>query len=212
MINGGVMAGARIGLRGAWLKALLFVLLGYALFGKGFSYLFLGEAILVLGFVIFLHSRKIMLLFNDPVLCLWAAFAFWGVCRTIPFIPQYRTDAVRDAAIWGYGVFALLIVAFVTRSSQISRALNTYRKFVRWYLLCIPVLFIVSVSFGHALPTIPWSPGVEIIHLKSEDTAVHIVAAGLFMMIFPDRTLGTQKHQISIFRTVAYGGFWVTSL
>ena len=65
------------GLQGLWLKALLFALFGYALLGKGFAYLFLGEMILVAGVFIFLRSQRVMLIFSDSVLLLWVIFAFW---------------------------------------------------------------------------------------------------------------------------------------
>src|ERR1017187_625558 len=99
-------------LQGLWLKALVFALVGYALLGKGFAYLFVGEMILVMWLFVFLQSQRMMLVFSDSVLLLWGVFALWGFCRTVPFLSTYGFDAVRDAVTWGYGLYALLIVAF----------------------------------------------------------------------------------------------------
>ncbi len=169
-------------LQGFWLKVLVLTLFCYAVFGRGFSYFFVGEFILVLGFFIFLESQRVMLLFSDSVLLLWALFAFWGFCRTIPFVSKYHFDAVRDAVLWGYGTFALLIAAFINRSSQISRALNSYRRFLRWYLPILPLLTLVSFAYK-SMPTIPWSNHVGIISLKRDDAAVHL-AGWLFSCCF----------------------------
>jgi hypothetical protein len=75
-------------LEGLWLKALLLVLFGYAVLGKGFAYLFIGETILVLGFIVYLLSQRVSLVFSDSILLLLAIFAFWGFCRTVPFLSK----------------------------------------------------------------------------------------------------------------------------
>jgi hypothetical protein len=206
------MAGARVDLSGAWLKALLFVLLGYVLLGKGFAYLFLGEMLIAIGCIMFLMALRPMLIFSDSVLLLWAIFALWGVCRTVPFLGQYRFEAVRDAALWGYGLVALLIVAFVNRSTQISKALNAYRKFLRWFLPVVPFLLIASVTIATSLPDIPWSNGVSILHLKGGDEGVNLAAAGLFLLIFPDQRSASGKHEFKIHRMFAFVGWWMALL
>ncbi len=192
-----------------WLKTLMFALFGYALLGKGFAYLFIGEMILVLGFVIFLQSGRIMLLFSDSVLLLWLAFAVWGFCRTVPFIFIYGFDTVRDAVLWGYGVFTVLIVAFVNSSEQISRGLNTYRKFLRWYLPLLPVLVFLS-SGAERLPMLPWGHGKALV--KGGDAAVHLVGAGLFLLLFPIQRSGPNKHGLSIYQLIGFAAWSITAL
>jgi hypothetical protein len=206
------MALARRSIEWLWLKGTLFVIFGYFLLGKGFAYLFLGELVLVVGVIIYLPSRRFTLPFTDPVLLLWTAFAFWGFCRTVPFLSVYHFDAVRDAVLWGYGTFALIIVAFINRSSQISRALNTYRKFLRWYLIVFPGLLAVSlVTLGKLLP-LPWSHEVGILDLKAGDAGVDIAVAGMFMLIFSDRRTGGEKQGLSMFRIVGFIGWWMAAL
>jgi hypothetical protein len=200
------------GLQGLWLKGLVFVLLGYILLGKTFAYFFFGELLLVAGFGVLLLSRRVLLVFNDSVLLLWACFAFWGFCRTVPFISKYHFDAIRDAVLWGYGVFALLVVAFVNHSHQISRALNSYRKFLRWYLPVAPFLLVASLMLGGALPRLPWAHSVSILQLKAGDCAVDIAAAGLFLLMFPDRRTGLQKEGVSVYRLAGLIGWCLTAL
>jgi hypothetical protein len=205
-----MMVGMR-GLQGLWLKALLFALFGYALFGRGFAYLFLGEVILIIGFFIFLQSQRIMLIFSDGVLLLWALFAIWGFCRTVPFIGRYGFDALRDAVLWGYGTVALLIAAFVNKSSQISRALNTYRKFLHWYLPVAPGLVLATMIFKQYLPVLPWARSCTIIYVKAGDAAVQLAAAGVFLLLFPDQRRGS-KAGLSLNRLIGFLGWSATAL
>jgi len=202
----------RPSLQWLWLKALLFVLFGLSLLGKGFAYLFLGEMVLALGFLIFLQSRRVMLAFADPVLLLWVIFAFWGFCRTVPFLSKYGIDAIRDSVLWSYGVFALLIVAFVNDSSQISRALNTYRKVLRWYLPMVPILLIVGVWFVEEIPTLPWGDHIRIIWLKPGEAAVHLAGTAVFGLLFRERRAGSQKRDLSIFGFVRFAGWSLAAL
>lgn len=205
------MAVGQRGLQELWLKALLFVLFGYALLDKGFAYLFLGEIVLFFGAVVFLKSRRVMLVFSDPVLLLWGLFAFWGLCRTVPFLSMYRFDAIRDSVIWAYGMVALMIVAFVNRSSQISRALSTYRKFLRWYLPVIPILLILSLTLGRHLPRIPWASSTGILTIKAGDVAVSASTAAIFLLTFPNPIRGEGRHVISINRSIGFFGLFLTT-
>jgi hypothetical protein len=177
-------------LQGLWLKALLFVLFGYAVLGKGFAYLFLGEAVCLMGLLLFLLSRRMMLVASDSLLSVWALFAFWGLCRTVPFLHRYGFDAVRDAVLWGYGSFALLIVAFVNNSNQIARALGAYRRFLRWYLPALPFLLVLPLVLEEYIPDLPWAHGVGLLSLKGGDAAVHLAGAGLFLLLIPRRRAG----------------------
>jgi hypothetical protein len=194
-----------------WLRLLLLVLLGYALMGKGFAYLFVGEAVLVLGCLVFLFSRRVTLILSDPLLLLWAMFAFWGLYRTVPYIPRYHFDALRDAVIWGYGAFALLIVAFVNDSSQISNGLDAYRKFLRWYLLIVLFIVLASLTLRDRIPKIPWSDGTNIVFLKAADAGVLLAGAALFLILFPKRRFVPKSDRISIYNVVAFGGFVLTA-
>jgi O-Antigen ligase len=181
-----------------WLRWLVMLLFGYALLEKGFAYLFLGEMLIVLGVIIFLFSGRLMVILSSPILLLWSLFALWGACRTVPFLSRYHFDAIRDAVLWGYGIVAVFIVAFINRSSQIVQALSAYRKFLRWYLFVIPFLLYVSLGIGASLPQIPWSKGTSIIALRSGETAVHLCAAALFLLIFPVRSKRENGFNISL--------------
>jgi hypothetical protein len=194
-----------------WLNTFLLVLAGYAVLGKSFEYMFIGEIFLVIGFMLFLRTRRIMLAFSDPVLLGWTIFAFWGICLTIPNIPKYRVDAVRDAALWGYGAYALVIIAFLNSSDDLSKILNKYRKFLHLYLPALPVILLLSGVFRDALPHLPWAPDVSVVMLKSADASVHLCAAALFLLLFPDSS-SDGKSSISISRIIGICGWFLAAI
>jgi hypothetical protein len=125
---------------------------------------------------------------------LCALFALLGLCRTIPYLSLYGFSAVRDAVLWGYGIFALLIVAYVNESGQISRALNGYRRFLRWFVPIIPVFLAIAQFSGGKLPHLPWAHDITVLAIKAPDTGVHLGAAGLFLLLFPERRPGSGLH------------------
>jgi len=60
--------------------------------------------------------------------------------------------------------------------------------------------------------TLPWAPDVTIIYLKSGDAAVHLAAAGLFLLIFPDQQSRSGKQSLSIYRLVGFLGWSLTAV
>ena len=87
---------------------MLFILAGYAFFGRGFAYLgfpplFIGELGVVLSLAALLSFNP--LLWRSPVTWLLFAFAFWCAAQTFPYIGEYGLAALRDGVIWGYGIF-----------------------------------------------------------------------------------------------------------
>lgn len=195
-----------------WLNTFLLVLAGYAVLGKSFEYMFIGEIFLVIGFMLFLRTRRIMLAFSDPVLLAWTIFAFWGICLTIPNIPKYRVDAIRDAAFWGYGSYSLVIVALLNSSQSLSEILNKYRKFLYWYLPLLPIILFLSGALRDELPHLPWAPDVSIVMLKSADASVHLCAAALFLLLFSDSSTGVGKSSISVYRVIGICGWFLAAI
>ncbi len=198
------MAVTQKSLEELWLKALMAVLFGDALLGKEFAYLFLGEMVLLVGCVIFLRSNRLMLIASDPTLLLWGVFAFWGVCRTIPFLGVYGFVAIRDAALWGYGLVAVLIVAFVNHSNRISRALSSYRRFVAWLVPAIFVMLVLAFGVNFRPPAPPWAPESTFPMIKGGDGAVHLAGAALITFMFAPRRRASGKQEISPLRVMGY--------
>ncbi|HMB95666.1 MAG TPA: O-antigen ligase family protein [Tepidisphaeraceae bacterium] len=165
---------------------LCFVLLGYALGGRGFAYwgvnpLFIGEITLMIGvYVLFKLGIIPRLLGVRPFIPLMM-FMFWGLCCTVPYFDKYGKDTIRDAVIWGYGTYAFIVAGLlISDPMRVRKLIYNYRKFVVWFLLLAPISTIISNFFDGVLPPFPGAP-VSLIQVKGGDICVHL--AGCFAYI-----------------------------
>ena len=201
------MAMTQKSLEELWLKALVFVLFGYVIGGKEFAYTFIGEMVLFIGCLILLRSQRLMLIFVDPTLMLWAVFAFWGVLRTVPFVGKYGFPAIRDGVLYGYGLLAVLLVAFVNNSNQISRFFKWYKGTFVWL---VPGLFIVlalQFTIYFRLPAPPWAPEPYFPVIKGGDGAVSLAGIGIFSLIFADEKRAPWDRGASFYSIIGYTAF-----
>ena len=165
----------------AYLVFLSWVLLGYALFGKWFAYIglppiYIGEAALLAGVLVVAAQREWRRIFELPHTWVLFPLVAWGVWRTIPYIGKYQVDALRDAAVFGYSAFAIIVaVVILADPSRLSILLDVYRKFWRIFLIGIPITTVVYRFYKSSLPTWPWAD-VPIIYIKEADVMVHLAA------------------------------------
>src|SRR4051812_36191510 len=101
-----------------YFTCLAFVLLGYALGGRGFAYwgvnpLFVGEIALLFGVVVLLKSRQLSRLLSLNAFLPIMLYMTWGCICTIPYLGKYGKDAIRDAVVWGYGTYAFIVAALL---------------------------------------------------------------------------------------------------
>src|SRR5437868_5427210 len=93
----------RIGDR--WLLLLALCLAGYALAGRGFAYLglppiFIGEICLAAGVCVFLTIRGWTRVLQVGASVMVLPLAGWGFIRMVPYLGEYKIDAIRDAVVW----------------------------------------------------------------------------------------------------------------
>ncbi|WP_159081321.1 O-antigen ligase family protein [Nocardioides sediminis] len=168
------------------------VLLGYVLFDRAFAYLhlpgvplFVGELLLLLGAAAALRSTGVFVrsVAAEPVLALLVAFVLWGAVRTLPGVPTYGLDAVRDAALWYYALFALLACAAVAVNPGLPHLLAA--QLARWSPLIL-VWLAASVILGpwaDRVPRVPFSDVSMLSHKPgSAATAAMLVLAVLWLV------------------------------
>jgi len=181
--------------RGFWV-ALATLLAGYMLLGRGFAHIavgpvYVGDIVLALGLV----SATLVLLGTDraaafarlrhphPVVVLLVAFMVLGAARTVPYISTYGINAFRDAVLWGYGAFALIIYLIADRAT-LALGLRAYASIVPVFALWLPVSYWVWSSF--LAPNMSTSyplADIPLVFYKQQDMAVHAVAALAFTVI-----------------------------
>jgi O-Antigen ligase len=162
---------------------------------KGFAYLpakpvFVSEIVLSLGVLAALLGAKLRLAFRSPLAWLLLAFAADGALRTVPYVGSYGMDALRDATIWGYGAFAILMAAFVLQLGCFGDVLDHYRRWLPWLMLWLPLGCVVTSFAADSLPVVSRAPLAHIPYLKPGDVAVQLAGGGCFMALGLHRLRG----------------------
>ena len=164
------------------------LLTGYTFLGRGFAHLgvppvYLGEFVLALGLVataaVALRSR--LQIARSWLVVLLVAFMVLGLIRTVPYIPTYGADALRDATLWGYGVFALIILAVLDRD-WVLKLFKLYGFVAVAFLVWGPISWNL---FGYHADLIPNAPGsdIPILFFKNTDMAVQTAGAIAFLVV-----------------------------
>lgn len=161
------------------------ILLGYSLFGRGFSYvgiapLYIGEITLFFGFLTLLLNRSLSKLighhlpqlFRQPAPCLLAIFVIWCILQTIPYVPRYGIDSIRDAAMYYYSFYAFIIAIILTAKPDLLLfLLRRYRRFIIVFLLVLPITW--TIFQAGIAPDIPGAPA-KVIDIKIADAMAHL--------------------------------------
>jgi hypothetical protein len=189
------MIATKSSLTGKFLGWHTWMLLGYALLGRGFSYigvapLYMGELTLVFGFVALLFNRSSSHFFNVllpnllkvPAASILLVFMGWCLACTIPYVALYNIDAIRDAATWYYALFAFIIALFLINKPQyFYLLLARYKTFVIVFLLLTPVFW--TITSLNILPALPGAKAA-IIESKIADIMVHMAGCLAFAVSF----------------------------
>jgi len=171
-------------LPGIFLAGTGVLLAGYATLGKGFAYigvppLFVGEAVLVIGMLALIFVLPQVRLTGMHLLLL--GFMVLGLLRTLPYVFSYWINTFRDAALWYYGFYALVISVLLERR-HIELA-------VRWITRLLPALVawlgltaVIGPALESRLPHLPGSP-VAIYYMKPGDRGVMLVGIATFLLL-----------------------------
>lgn len=168
---------------------------GYLLLDRAFAYLHLpgtplhvGEIVLGTGLIGLCTATGYLRipLRDEPTLALLAAFVAWGALRSVPGLTTHGIDAVRDAALWYYAIFAFLVVAAVAQSPRLPESLvDRLARFSPWLLLWLPAAMLLS-PFEGAAPTVPFTT-VSVLSHKPGNAAIAALMVLASMWLLPGR-------------------------
>jgi hypothetical protein len=174
-----------------YIRALAVSLACYALMGKGFAYLgvpplFVGEMLYVVGLLLLFRSGCTVALFVAVPNVILAVLACWTLLRTIPFVPVYGFDALRDSVVVLYGGFALIVCALLLdRPERLRTGVMLFGRFAAIYGALATVVYGMQVVLGHAglSLTVPGSD-IPLLYIKPSDMAVHLAGSAVFAILF----------------------------
>jgi hypothetical protein len=170
-----------------FIAALGALLVGYAFFGRSFAYLgapplYMGEIVLAIGVLALIFGSGLGTALRSPLVWLWLVLAVWGAARTVPYIDQYGIDALRDAVLWGYGAFALLVVAFLDRSGQLPLTCQWFARWLQWFTWWAPISWVVTTFGGSRVPVLPGT-STPIVEFNPSCMAVHHAGIAAFLLL-----------------------------
>ncbi len=178
------------------------LLFGYAIGGRGFAYLgvpplFIGEIALGAAVLLFLVSPQFRPLFQSRIVWLIGALIVWCLIQTLPYLGEFGLDALRDAVLYGYAAFALLIAACLTSPKLVIGVVRTYQHAV---VIALPMMLLVIALTGDPGQLDAADEGVGL-WLKPGDIGVHLAGAAAFFLLrlHSDRIFGTRAQLVSIF-------------
>jgi hypothetical protein len=185
---------------------LLVVLTGYAFFGKGFAYLgfpplYIGEIVLglCLASILWTAGRAKF----SPLHALLILFMAWGAIRTIPYVATDGIDALRDAATWVYGFFAIG-VSITVRPEHLGHLARGYRRFIPLFLVWLPIAAGLTFVSSGLVPNTPGS-NVPLVVYKAGDMSVQLAGIGAFLLLGIYHELG----ETSALRELAIWSLWL---
>ncbi|WP_081909102.1 O-antigen ligase family protein [Deinococcus sp. YIM 77859] len=167
-------------------------LVGYAFLGKGYAYLgvpplFVGELALGAGLLALLKVGRLGTRHTWGLVVLLGLFMLIGLANTLPYLGTYGITALRDAVIWGYAAFALIVAGLGLHLGWVERAVRQYARLIPWFLLFAPLSLILYRLAGGLIPVLPGSD-VPLLKPKGGDIAVHLAGILAFLL------LGLHRH------------------
>jgi hypothetical protein len=165
------------------------LLFAYALFGRtaahiGVPPIFIGETMLAWGLLRAPIGRALLKLLSIPVFLLFTGFFLTCAVWTAVGISIYDPiGALRDGVIWGYGVFGVIVAAYVLRNPTLFDALfQSYGRMARIYVFVAPVIAILSARYLNQLPKLPGLQ-VSLLEQKAGDVMVHFAGIMAFFYL-----------------------------
>lgn len=179
---------------------------GYLFFDRGFAWfhipgtpLFVGEIIIAFGMIAMLNSRVRI----SPAIKASGSFKAllaymgWGMFLLIPAIPKYTFDAIRDAALWYYGIIAVFVIALIlARPDRVNRWLRLFGRSIPYALAWFPLAVVFDAAFRDKFPVVPDSAIPIVSHSTGNLTVMAAVAIGFIWLVDTDRTLFSDRQRV----------------
>jgi hypothetical protein len=182
-----------------WLfvRALAALLIGYVCFGRAFAHVgvppvFVGELVLAIGLLAAITTQQRWVALRSPITWLYLVFAGWCAARAAFELPVYGIDTLRDSVIWGYGIFALLVPAFLIRPDWVPRFLQRYALWFPVLLVWLPIGLVFSYLFPDLLPAAYDGDGGKMELVKPGDAGIHLAGAASFLLLGLHRAPGVR--------------------
>ncbi len=194
-----------------FITSVILLLGGYLFLDRTFAWLhvpgtplFVGEAVLGIGLLTAIWSPNFAIFIRrNRSIQILVLFMLWGLAFTLQGFPRWGIDAVRDAALWYYGLFALIVgTLMLTRPNLMERLTALYTKAIPvWLVWAFVRLAMANREWPIRIP----DSDVAITYHKVGNIAVQGGMAILFLaLIVWPRASATARRRILVFSVPAF--------
>jgi hypothetical protein len=114
--------------------------------------IYIGDLTLLFGLALLLVDGSYRGWFSLPLAGLWSVFFIWNTAQTLLYMSEYGLLALRDGAVWGYSLFAVIVCSqLMSRPDRFLILLRQFARFARYYVFWIPVAAPVALFFPTSL-------------------------------------------------------------
>ena len=189
-------------------RALLFALGGYLFFDRAFAWLhvpglplFVGELIIVLGIVAMLSTNMRLgsIIRRSGALKALIGYMGWGALLLLGRITVYGQDAIRDAALWYYGIVAIFVVLLLnSRPARIGRWVRLFGKAAPYFLIWFPIATVVDALFRDVAPVVPDSTIAITAHRTGNMAVMAAAGLGFLWLVDRDNELYSERQRVGL--------------
>lgn len=189
-------------------SALLFALGGYLFFDRAFAWihvpgtpLFVGELVIVLGVIALLSTNSQIgrVMRVSGALKALLAYMGWGAFLLVGAITAYGQDAIRDAALWYYGIVAIFVIVLVTsRPSRVGSWMRLFGKSIPYFLIWFPIATVVDALFRDSVPVIPDSEIAISAHRTGNMAVMAAAGLGFLWLVDRDGEMYTERQRVGL--------------
>jgi O-antigen ligase len=190
----------RVFLQALVVLLLLYMFLERGVASMGVAPIYIGEMVLALATLqIFTVLMKVRL---TTVHWLLLGFMLYGLIRTVPFYGAYGVDALRDAVLWGYAIFAFA-VSFTLERRHFVWIHQTLQKWLPWMIALGAIAYFLQIQTAIQLPKPPGSD-LPILYIRAGEMAVHLSGMAAFLVlglyaVDPSRTRSRNETFLYVF-------------
>lgn len=173
--------------------ALVTLLAGYAIFGKGFAYLgvpplYIGEVMLLFGLASALRSGCLPATAASPAGLTLILLIVWVGFRVGQGYRHYGVEALRDGVIVLYAFYAFAVAAvLIERPARLDDLIRYYRRFAAIYVLVPPAALISLSALVVIMPKWPTAygtaAGLPLVFLRIGELAIHLAGITIFTLL-----------------------------
>lgn len=185
---------------------LLLALAGYVFFDRAFAWihvpgtpLFVGEIIIAIGVFVLLgmHTRIGDIVQASSAIKVMLLLMAWGAVLLVIALPTWGEDAVRDAAVWYYGIIAVFVVVMITSDPhRIGRWLRLFGRLIPWMLVWFPFAIILDAAFYESFPSVPDSKISIVAHRTGNVAVMAAVALGFLWLVDRDSEIFSRRQRL----------------